>query len=262
MGQTLPDETVTPEQLQERVRELEQERRHLLAIVEILQEISGTLHFVDVLQGITRKLGEIFGLDRCSILLVERGTNAARLVASYEDPTIRNYLVDLDRYPELKRALSSGETVYIPDAQVDPDLRHAKGVLQNRRVKSITVVPITWRGAAIGAIFLRTFRDGPSFSESDVRFTQVAASLAAKALRNAYRYEQLLKRQSERPEGSRREDLKRIALVAFLRRLLDAFGREHGIWDEGQLSRTAEDELDRMVEIAMTVLSEEAGGAG
>ena len=42
--------------------------------------------------------------------------DGVRLVASYEDPTIRNLIVDLNRYPELKRAFESGETVFIPDA--------------------------------------------------------------------------------------------------------------------------------------------------
>ena len=38
------------ERVQARVRELEHERKHLLAVIEILEEISGTLHFVDILQ--------------------------------------------------------------------------------------------------------------------------------------------------------------------------------------------------------------------
>ena len=84
-------------QLAARVRELEQERRHLLAVIEILEEISGTLHFVDILQAITRKLGEAFGLDRCSIFLAERGGQRAGLAASYEDPSIRNSVGDLER---------------------------------------------------------------------------------------------------------------------------------------------------------------------
>src|SRR3989449_4751454 len=116
-------------------------------------------------------------------------SRSVRLVASYEDPTIRNYVVDLERYPELKRAMQGGETVFIPDAATDPSLKHVKGELISRRVKSITVVPITWRGVAIGAIFLRTFRDGPTFSAEDVRFVQVVASITAQALRNAHRYE-------------------------------------------------------------------------
>src|SRR5207249_5975846 len=107
------------------------------------------------------------------------------------DPTIRNYVVDLDRYPELKRAMVSGETVFIPDAANDPSLRHVKSELINRRVKSITVVPITWRTVAIGAIFLRTYRDGPTFSDADVRFVQVVAALTAQSLRNAHPYARL-----------------------------------------------------------------------
>src|SRR5207253_2206782 len=80
------------------------------------------------------------------------------------------------------------ETVFIPDAANEPSLRHVNGELINRRVKSITVVPITWRSVAIGAIFLRTYRDGPTFSDADVRFVQVVASLTAQSLRNAHRY--------------------------------------------------------------------------
>lgn len=247
------------DQLQTRIRELEQERKHLLAIIEILEEISGTLHFVDILQGIARKLGETFGLDRCSIFLAERGGRTARLVASYEDPSIRNYVVDLDRYPELKRALESGETVFIPDAETDPTFKSIRGQLQSRRVKSITVVPINWRGSAIGAIFLRTFRDGPTFSKADLKFTQVVSSLTAKALRNAYRYEQLRDRRAT-DEAARQAELERVALIGFLKRLLDAFSTRQGAWAEGLLPKTSGEELDRLVEIAMTVIQEEGKG--
>ncbi|KPJ96435.1 MAG: hypothetical protein AMS18_00845 [Gemmatimonas sp. SG8_17] len=256
----LQTEHTTVEQLQSRIEELEHEQRLLVATVDILQDISGTLHFVDILQMIARRLGETFGLDRCSIFLIDQGTTRVRLVASYEDPSIRNYVVDLDRYPELRRAVESGETVYIPDAQSDPTLKHVKGVLENRRVQTITVVPIVWRSTAIGAIFLRTFRDGKAFSDRDVRFTNVIAGLAAKMLRNAYRYEQLTRRQSDTAEEARRTDFERIALVGFLRRLLETYAHHEGAWGEGMLSRTSGEELDRLVEVTMTVIQEEAKG--
>ena len=340
-----------PSAVTARVAELERERKHLLAVIEILKEVSTSLHFIDILQAIARKLGEAFGLDRCSILLAERGSKSVRLVASYEDPTIRNYPVDLERYPELKRAMQSGETVFIPDAANDPSLKHAKselisrrvksitvvpitwrgvaigaiflrtfrdgptfsdqdvrfvqvvasltaqalrnahryerleqrtqetgetvfipdattdpslkhvkGELLNRRVKSITVVPITWRGVAIGAIFLRTFRDGPTFSDEDVRFVQVVAALTAQALRNAHRYERLAQRQQETGETMRRMELERVALLSFLRRLLGVFGEREGAWAEGLLPRASAEELDRLVGVAMAVIQEEAKG--
>ena len=248
------------ERLAARIAELEHERKHLLAVIEILKEASSSLHFIDILQSIARKLGESFGLDRCSIFLGEKGGKSVRLVASYEDPTIRNYVVDLDRYPELKRAMQSGETVFIPDAANDPSLKHVKGELINRRVKSITVVPITWRSVAIGAIFLRTYRDGPTFSDGDVRFVQVVASLTAQSLRNAHRYERLAQRQHETGDQLRHMEHERVALLAFVRRLFDAFGQRESAWGESLLPKASAEELDRLVGVAMAVIQEEAKG--
>jgi GAF domain-containing protein len=246
------------ERLQARIETLEQERRHLLAVVEILQEIAGSLHFADVVQAVARRLGEAFGLDRCSIFLAERGGDTVRLVASYEDPSIRNYVVDLARYPELRRALETGETVFIADVATDPSLRGARDALASRRVKNIAVVPITWRRAPIGAIFLRTFRDGPAFTESDIQFCQVVASLTANALRNAHRFERLQLRRGEDPV-ERQADRERAAMVGFLRRLLERFTEKEEPWGDGVLARGGTDEVDRLVGVALTVLSQEAG---
>ena len=246
--------------LRARVAELQRERDHLVAIVDILQEISSSLHFVDILQAIARKLGDAFGLDRCAIFLSTE-QNEVRLVASYEDPTIRNLVVDLNRYPELKRALDSGETVFIPDAASDPQLRSIKGTLDMRNVRSIVVVPIQWQSTVIGAIFLRTETGSTPFSESDIRFCEMIASLTAKALRNAHRFGSLKRANSEMVERDRRAALERIALIAFLRRLLERYATsaEH-LWAETLLARASDEELDRLTSVAMQVITEEARG--
>lgn len=246
--------------LRTRIAELQRERDHLVAVVDILQEISTSLHFVDILQAIARKLGETFGLDRSSIFLTGESAEV-RLVASYEDPSIRNLVVDLERYPELKRAFESGETVFIPDVANDPLLRDAHQALNLRNVRSIIVVPIRWRGVVIGAIFLRTERDGAPFSDSDVRFCQVVASLTAKALRNAHRFEALLRSSEERTAVARQAELQRIALVGFMRRLLDRFANaDDQLWAETLLPKASDEELDRMVGVTMQVLAEESKG--
>jgi GAF domain-containing protein len=244
------------ERLQSRLSALEQERKHLLAVIEILQEIGGSLHFAEVVQSVALRLGETFGLDRCSIFLAERGGGSVRLVASYEDPGIRNYVVDLDRYPELRRALQTGETVFIADAATDPSLvGPARWALAARKVKTITVIPISWRGGAIGAIFLRTFRDGPSFSAGDLQFCQVVANLTAKALRNAHRFERLRKRKGE-DEDARRREQEQAALIAFMRRLLTTYPPPSE--DEPGLPDGVSPEIERLVGVAQAVLSQES----
>jgi GAF domain-containing protein len=246
--------------LHARLAAVERERDHLAAIVDILQEVSSSLHFVDVLQTIARKLGESFGLDRCSIFL-SGDRDEVRLVASYEDPTIRNLLVDLNRYPELKRAFESGETVFIPDAANDPQFQSIKSTFEMRNVRSIVVLPIRWEGSVIGAIFLRTERDAEPFSDADVRFSQTVASLTAKALRNAHRFETLLRSQKDVAVAQRRAELHRVALVGFMRRLLDRYAKgEEQSWAETLLPRAADEELERLVTVAMQVLDEEAKG--
>lgn len=260
MSQTTEQPIEAAAALASRVTELEKERERLLAIVEILHEISGTLHFVDILQAIARKLGETFGLDRASVILADRGGRTARLVASYEDPTIRNLVIDLARYPEIQRSMETGETVFIADAPTDQALQHVKGALDRRKVKSITVVPIKYRGVAIGCFFLRTFREGQSFSDADVRFCQIVSELTAKALRNAHRYESLVKRTRDASEEMRRADLQRLALVSFLQRLLAAYTKHDTASLEQLLPETSGAELDRLVGVAMAVLAEEAKG--
>ncbi|HET7024834.1 MAG TPA: GAF domain-containing protein [Gemmatimonadales bacterium] len=238
-------------QLTARIQSLEAERRQLLTVVEILEEIGGAAQFTDIVQAVARRLGEALGLDRCSIFLAEKGGRSARLVASFEDPSIRNYMVDLDRYPELRRALETGQTVIIADAASDPGLQSIQKALKDRKVKSITVVPIKWRGAAIGAIFLRTFRDGQPFADGDIRFVEVVASLTAKALRNAHRIERL----QQRVGGDAVLDPQQAVLAEFLRRLLtQATARGRNI----SMAQATQEELDRLVGVTLTVLAQEA----
>jgi GAF domain-containing protein len=248
-------------QLRAEVANLTRERDQLLAVVDILKEISSTLHFSEIMQRIARKLGDMFGLDRSSIFLAGDGGAQVRLVATYEDPSLRNLVVDLDRYPELRQAFDSGEPVFIPDAMNDPMLSQVRETLDLRNVRSIVVVPIRWRTSVIGAIFLRTERGAIPFSESDVQFCQVIASLTATALRNAHRYESLQRENGERIERERRAELERIAMLAFMRRLFDRYATsDDHVWAETLLPRESDEELDRLVSVAMKVVQEEAAG--
>ena len=182
-------------------------------------------------------------------------------MASYEDPTIRNLVVDVNRYPEIKHAFATRETVFIPEVTAESTLAGAHHQLEQRRVRSILVVPMQWQGAIIGALFIRTTRETPPFTEADLRFCAMIASLTAKALRNAHRFETLMHQQADVATEQRRADLQRIALLAFLRRLLERYSRaENQSWAEALLPKESDEELERLVSVALQVLDEEAKG--
>jgi two-component system sensor histidine kinase ChiS len=246
--------------LRARLAEVQRERDQLIAVIELLQEIAESRHFVDILQAIAKRLGDAFRLDRCSIFLTG-DDGEVRLVASYEDPSIRNLVVDINRYPELRRAFETRETVFIADAANDPMLRAVRTQLESRNVRSIIVVPLQWDANIIGAIFLRTGRDGQPFSDADVHFSQVIGSLTARALRNVHRAESLTRQQRDVSAGQRRAELQRVALLAFLRRLLDRHAATADQSDaETVLPRASDEELERLVAVALQVFEEEAKG--
>jgi two-component system sensor histidine kinase ChiS len=247
-------------QLEARVRELARERDTLAATVDILQSIGATRGFEEIVQTIARKLGEGFALDRSSIFLAGDGSEV-RLVASYEDPTVRNLVVDVGRYPELRRVFASGETVFVPDAIRDPMFAPVRDELERRNVRAIIVVPIRWRQEVIGAILLRTARGARPFGESEVRFCETVADLTAKALRSAQRFEAMLRSSGEKAADEHHEELRAVALLAFLRRLLGRHGSDPGhLSAEARLATSSGEELERLVGVALRVIDEEARG--
>ena len=98
-------------------------------------------------------------------------------------------------------------------------------------------------------------------SEHDVRFCEVIASLTARALRNAHRFERVQRANDAEATRRRRVELERIALVAFLRRLLSRYARsDDQVWAETLLPRESDEELERLVSVALQVVGEEAKG--
>lgn len=266
----LPGAAFTHEQgetarLRERLDEVARERDQLVAVVDILTGISASLHFEEILQTIARKLGEMYGLDRCSIYLADEAREV-RLMATYEDPQLRNLIVDLDRYPELRRAFDSGRTVFLADAADDPLLAAVRDRLAARNVGSIIVAPIRWQRATIGAIFLRTEREASPFTDRDVRFCQVVASLTANALRNAHRFESLRRARAGTDGAADAEaalalapgERERVVFLAFLRRLIAAHGA--GTDErvaEALLPEATGEELDRLAVMAVRLVAGE-----
>ncbi|MGE0443535.1 MAG: GAF domain-containing protein, partial [Gemmatimonadales bacterium] len=231
--------------LRSRVDQLESERRRLLIVIELLRELSGSLDYRDIVHAVARRVGYALELDRCSVFLTEKGRGTVHLVASYEDPSLKSQHVDLADYPELRRALESGDVVNIPDVIHEPALEPVQDMLATRRVQSITVVPIVWRRVTIGAIFLRTDRTRPALSPVDIQWAKLVADVTARSLRTAHRFERLQTRQRG-SDSALEKDRERAAMIGFLKRLLANFAEQDQAGLDDLLPRTTQAELDRL----------------
>ncbi len=169
---------------------LEVKRYHddLAAMLRITQAVSSSLDIDHVLFTIVSELADVVQSDRASLIkIVDR--QSGYVVATQDDPELRNFSIALDSYPEIQRAAADQRVVVIVDSDADPLLDEVRSRLPAR--KSILIVPLHVIHEELGTYVLQSSRLYRPYSENEIKFAQVVASAAANGLANAALYEQV-----------------------------------------------------------------------
>ena len=161
------------------------ERRELLTLLEILEKISSSLELRDVTGTIVNKITHVIPAMRCSILLVDESRNTGFVMASHDAPELDMLQIDLEKYPEVRRAIETRDPVLIRDVGTDPLMAGVRDTLAKLDFHSIMVVPLTFGEDVLGTLCLKTARVGQEFSANEVNFFHAVARASANALKNA-----------------------------------------------------------------------------
>jgi two-component system cell cycle response regulator len=187
---------------------LYKEKKDLQAIIEITHLMTSTLDPKKVLYLIVEKISEVINVTRCSIISVDvEDQNYAYVVSTFEDPKFTNMRLDLRRYPEIKKALSSKRSVFIKDALKDPLMKEVMDLIAPIGIRSILVIPVIFRDEVIGTLLLRTSRAGHAFTEREIKLCTSIANASTNALYNAFLYNKL---------GKEKTRLERFAITDYL----------------------------------------------
>ena len=187
---------------------LYQEKKELDGVVEIAYMASSTLDPKEVLYLVVKKLSEIIKVSRCSILrLGDDETKQATVVSSSENPSLKNIQLDLDNYPEIRKALLLKKTVVVKDAMKDPLMKPVWHIIEPLGIKSIVVIPVVFRDEVIGSLFLRTLRKDHVFTGREIKLFRTIASACANALYNSFLFEKV---------RSEKENLEKLAITDYL----------------------------------------------
>jgi two-component system cell cycle response regulator len=181
------------------------EARSRNELVSILKEITASLNSEEIYQILVRRVAAGLRIARCSVVLAGPEEHQGTVVAAYENPNLRDLRVDLRKYPEITRALDTGETVMVTDVDGDPlyeDVRTTWGADQAgaRRTRSAMALPFTLSGRGRGVFFLRTTADDPPLNRLDLGFAEQVIEAAVTALEKAYDLEH-----ADGPGGQLRE---------------------------------------------------------
>ena len=169
---------------------LNKDRADSEALLQISEAVSSTLSSREILHIIVKKVASLFDATRCSIFRVAHEEKSAQVIASHDNPDIE-LEITVDNYPEVKKALETGEMVIVQYILLDPLMKDVHENIQSLKNNAIVVIPIILKDNVIGTLFLRSVRDNKFFNEREIKFLKVVARIAANALDNAFLYENL-----------------------------------------------------------------------
>ncbi|MGH7338350.1 MAG: diguanylate cyclase, partial [Myxococcota bacterium] len=168
-------------------------------LFDIFQDVSSALRAEEIFQTLVRRVGQAFSLSHCSFVLTSPGEEQGRVVAVYENPSIRDLRVELERYPEILEAIRTEHPVVIQDVHEHPlfeSIRRRWGSQQIEvNVQAAVALPVFVQGRAAGVFFLRTERGDPQLRPQDVSFANTIAQAAARVLENEERRSAIYRRQ-------------------------------------------------------------------
>jgi len=192
-------------------------RRHAEAVIELTQKLSSTLELRELFYLLVKRVSELIGSTRVSIVLGDSEDETGFVVAASDDERLRDLPIELPRYPEIKRVLETGQPFVVEDARNHP-LFQVTETNVPERFRSLSLFPITFEDRVMGVLFLR-FVDVRALDAGDWFTLRALANAAGIALRNA-RLLTTLREQSRRSESAHVEAERQLEV---LRRYVDFF---------------------------------------
>jgi two-component system, cell cycle response regulator len=166
------------------------EARSRTEMVEILQEVTASIKPEEIYDILVRRVARGLGISKCSLVIAGPGEGEATVVAAYENPMLRNLKIALDRYPEIRRALETRQTVLVKDVETDTLYAEARVSwrAEGRAVptRSAIAIPFVLKDQPGGVFFLRTTAEDPPLNEQDLDFAGQVIRAAVSSLEKAY----------------------------------------------------------------------------
>ncbi|MBI4421505.1 MAG: diguanylate cyclase [Gemmatimonadetes bacterium] len=177
-----------------RMRELaetkSEEARSRSEMVDILREVTDSLKPEEIYHILARRVARALGISKCSVVIAEAGDESGTVVAAYENPMLRNLQIQLRRYPEIRKALATHQTVLVPDVATDTLYSQVREEWARENIavttRSAIALPFQLRGQKSGVFFLRTTSEDPPLTDANAAFAASVIDAAVTALEKAH----------------------------------------------------------------------------
>ena len=170
-----------------------EEARSRAVMVDILHEVTDSLKPDEIYNILARRVARVLNISKCSMVLAKSGDRTGLVVAAFENPMLRNLEIELARYPEIERALSTRAVVLVSDVATDPlyEAERQRWASEGLQVttRSAVAVPFSMKSRDAGVFFLRTSGQDAALTAADGQFAEAVIRTAVAAIEKAYDFE-------------------------------------------------------------------------
>jgi two-component system cell cycle response regulator len=189
MGALLRSTRTALQRTEEALVRAQQDADSRRKLVDILHEVTGDLSVNELFHLLVRRAARALNVSHCSVVLARPGDAHAVVVAAFENPSLQHLSVQLDRYPEIRAALESGQPVLVEDLETHPlyeGVREVWGIEGIEvSIRSVIALPFSVDRGQYGVFLVRRTRDQERFGPADLEFAQAVITAAVAVIQRA-----------------------------------------------------------------------------
>jgi PAS domain S-box-containing protein len=203
-----------------RVEEIEHLQEALLQVLAVSSRQGDNAY---TLRAILDIAGEVLEFERAALIAHLEGSAAAYVIAATDDPTLFQFVISMDKYPEIAAALERKEPIVLADVQSDPLTAPVADLLAETDVRAVVLFPLVWKGTAVGVVAFRKATPGVDhMGEPQMMFGRAFAAHAAACLEHGRVLDSLRERTTDRMSRARFEAERRLRTIDTLKEHFEA----------------------------------------
>lgn len=181
--------------VEERTRILKKTNLELDALNAIAMTVNQSLDKTIMLKMVVRRICEVLGVSRCSIILFDDRKQEGTIEAGYDEFHFPGYRVGekiiLTLHPPLEQLTKTHQPIIIEDALLDSRTSYMKDFMARLGIRCIAFMPLIYHNDIIGAMVLDRLAVDPLFSSSEINLATTVAEQITVGVKNALLYDQV-----------------------------------------------------------------------
>jgi two-component system cell cycle response regulator len=196
------------------LRRAREQARVRLEAIDLIRELNRVVSADEMFHLVTSRTAEVLGVGRCSVLVVEKGADTARVAASSEPAYSDGLRLELQRYPEFREALRTGKPLAIYDAQASPlfdEVREQWRADGDPDLRSVVVVPFPVTDEVTGLFVERAAGDDTPLGEEASELAERVVEAIVQACGRVQVFERLMQQRQQLHDLANTDQLTGIA---------------------------------------------------